>query len=73
MTNRYEIRRFRDVLEVEDDEEVVVGSLTTKQNGEHVVLVEVPPEGIESICGYETDNGECQRSVDSGYCWQHSD
>lgn len=70
---RYEVRTFRDSLETHEDETVVVGSLTSNANGEHLVLVEIPSEGIEYECGEPTDSGTCSRTVDEydATCFQH--
>ena len=56
-----ELDSFNSLIEEVDSEDVNPG-VTATQSDES-----------DFICGYETDNGPCQRSVDSSdeYCWQH--
>jgi hypothetical protein len=77
----YYISEFETTLEIPDSQEVIAASLSHKDHGRHLALVEAPEpptsEGIadDPICGYPTDSGECQRGVSDPdeRCWQHSD
>lgn len=69
----YELRRVSDTFELDDDEELVAANLTSRENADNIILVEIPSERVnEGVCGAETDSGPCGRSVsDGGRCWQH--
>lgn len=82
---RYEVIEFERSFEAPEQAAVVGVSLTeagtrTTASQRNLALLAFPdadddatPERI--VCGYETDNGECQRQVseEDERCWQHED
>ena len=76
----YEVIRFNSEFELDDNMEVVDASIShqgTHGGGSNYALVAIPEDdaNTEYKCGYETEGGECSRTVETEdeYCWQHND
>lgn len=79
--SKYEVIKFSDEFEVDDDAEVVAatmsaqGTQASNDNAHNFALVKRDSED-EYECGYELESGdECTRTVDGPdeHCWQHED
>lgn len=72
----FEKRTFTTEIEIDEDEEIAAANLDPRPSATQVALVRVSDSDTDGIiCGYETQNGPCQRDVSERHerCWQHED